>query len=151
MTCSDMIHRGLPDPGRDAAFHEGVLPGRFIAWCIDMLITGLLTLLFIPFAALFSLPFLFFAINMIYRIAALARKSATPGMRLVSLEFRTYRGERFDPVTAGLHTLGYLISVAMVFPQVISIILMLTTSRAQGLTDMLLGTAAINLNRAARF
>lgn len=48
---------------------------------------------------------------------------------------------------AALHTLGYTISVSMVFPQAIPIILMLTPARSQGLTDIVLGTTA--LNRAA--
>jgi hypothetical protein len=32
----------------------------------------------------------------------------------------------------------------MVLPQIVSIILMLTSERRQGLTDMFMGTAAIN-------
>ncbi|HSG55282.1 MAG TPA: RDD family protein, partial [Paracoccaceae bacterium] len=47
------------------------------------------------------------------------------------------------------HTLGLSISFAMPLLQVVSIILMLTTARKQGLTDHLLGTVA--LNRAAAF
>jgi uncharacterized RDD family membrane protein YckC len=43
-----------------------------------------------------------------------------------------------------LHTLGYSIAFSMVFVQVASIVLMLTTPRGQGLHDMVLGTAMVN-------
>ena len=45
---------------------------------------------------------------------------------------------------AFLHTLGYTVSIGMPLLQVISIVLMLTTERAQGLSDHVLGTVALN-------
>lgn len=149
---SDTLYHGLPDPDREASFYQDVPTKRLIAWVIDTLITALITLLIIPFTAfigLFFLPILYLTVNFIYRTVTLARHSATPGMRITSIEFRTYRGTGFDLPTALLHTLGYAVSVSMVFPQIISIILMCTTPRAQGLTDRVLGTAA--LNRSARY
>ena len=52
--------------------------------------------------------------------------------------------DRFDLSAAFLHTLGFSISISIPVLQVISVVLMLTTGRAQGLTDHVLGTAALN-------
>jgi uncharacterized RDD family membrane protein YckC len=106
-----------------------------------------LTLLIVPFTAftaLFFLPLLYLVVNVTYRIATLSGGSATPGMRLVAIELRTRHGERLDLPHAALHSLGYAVSVAMVLPQVVSVALMLSTPRGQGLSDLVLGTAAIN-------
>lgn len=150
MTQSD-VFPDLPDPDTQAEFYADVPTKRLVAWVIDMAIIIALTLLAIPltlFTAFFYLPFLMMVIGFVYRILTIANRSATPGMRLVAIEFRTRRGEKFDLSMAVLHTLGYTISIAMVFPQIISVILMLTSARKQGLTDMVLGSVAIN--RSAR-
>ncbi|SLN13129.1 RDD family protein [Pseudoruegeria aquimaris] len=143
---------GLPDPDTHAEFYQDVAAKRFFAWLIDAVFILLITAIIVPFTAftaLFFLPALALGVSLVYRTVSIARHSATPGMRFVSIEFRNHRGETFDTATALLHTVGYLVSMSMVFPQVISVILMLTSRRRQGLTDMLLGTAAVN--RAARF
>jgi len=57
---------------------------------------------------------------------------------------RTMHGERFDLGTAFGHTLGYSLSIAAFPVQAVSILLMLTTARGQGLTDHVLGTVALN-------
>ena len=152
MNTSNTYASGLPDPNRAAEFYQDVPLKRLIAWGIDTLMTGLITLIIVPFTAftaLFFLPFLYLVVNFIYRSITMARHSATPGMRLVSIEMRNFRGERLDSFTAILHCLGYAVSVGMVFPQIITIILICITPRAQGLTDLVLGTAAIN--RTARY
>jgi hypothetical protein len=43
-----------------------------------------------------------------------------------------------------LHTLGYTLTIATLLPQLLSIALMLTGARGQGLSDLVLGTVAIN-------
>ncbi|MGJ8558402.1 MAG: RDD family protein, partial [Sulfitobacter geojensis] len=43
--------------------------------------------------------------------------------------------------------LGYSVSFAIPVLQLISIVLMLTSARRQGLTDMVLGTVALNKRR----
>jgi uncharacterized RDD family membrane protein YckC len=65
-------------------------------------------------------------------------------MRLAAIEFRRFDGGPLDPLTAFLHTLGYTVSWAMVLPQLASIACMLVTPRGQGLSDLVLGTVAIN-------
>ena len=142
---------GLPDPVRAAEFYDDVPAKRLIAWVLDTALIAALTALAIPFTlgiALFFLPGLWLVLNFLYRWVTLARGSATWGMRVTAIEFRTAEGHRLDGTTAFLHTLGYSVSLG-VFPlQLISIGLMLTTPRAQGLTDHILGTAAINRSSA---
>ena len=137
----------LPDPQTEAEFYEDVVSKRFFAWIIDIVLIGLITAgltVLSLFTALFILPLVYATVSFLYRWASLTRHSATPGMRLVSLEMRQSDGDTFNGPTALLHTAGYFVSVA-VFPlQLISIVLMLMTERKQGLTDMVLGTVALN-------
>ena len=42
------------------------------------------------------------------------------------------------------HTAGYFVSMAVAVIQIISVIMMLTSARGQGLTDSFLGTVMIN-------
>jgi uncharacterized RDD family membrane protein YckC len=137
----------LPDPDRHAEFYDGVALKRGLAWLVDTAIVAALTALIVPFTAftaLFFLPLLWLTVSFVYRVATLSGGSATPGMRLMSIEFLTWRGERFDFATAFLHTLGYTLSISTLLVQIVSIALMLTSARGQGLTDMVLGTVAIN-------
>ncbi len=140
---------GLPDPDTQAEFYADVPTKRAIAWVVDTIlilaIVVLLSLLTVG-VGFFFFGFLMLAVSFIYRVVTLANSSATPGMRMTAIEFRNHKGERFDLTTAVLHTLGFTVSIAMVLPQIASIILMLTTARGQGLSDMLLGTAAVNRN-----
>lgn len=138
---------GLPDPDAAPGFYDGVPAKRLLAWIVDSGLILLITLVAVPFtafAALFFFPLLWLAIGFVYRVATLAGGSATPGMRLVGIEFRDRTGRRFDLAHAILHTLGYTLSVSTVLVQAGSVVLMLTGARGQGLTDLILGTAAIN-------
>jgi uncharacterized RDD family membrane protein YckC len=141
---------GLPDPDTHAAFYEDVVLKRFLAWIVDTVLIALLTLVAIPltfFAGLFFIVPLFLLVSFAYRTVTIARVSATPGMQLAGIEFRNFRGERFDTPTAALHTAAYLIMSTIFVIQIVSIILMLTTARRQGLHDLALGTAAVNRGR----
>jgi uncharacterized RDD family membrane protein YckC len=136
-----------PDPQRHGAFYDGVVTKRFLAWLIDLVLIALLTAVIVPFTAftaLFFLPGLFLFLGFIYRWSTLTGRSATWGMRLMDIEFMDRNGQRFDAATAFLHTLGYSLSMAFGLPQLISVILMLISSRGQGLSDHVLGTVAIN-------
>jgi uncharacterized RDD family membrane protein YckC len=142
----------LPDPETQPAFYADVPPKRLVAWIIDMVLIGVLCVLILPFTAftgIFFFPFLMLVVGFVYRVLTLAGGSATWGMRVVGIELRTQTGDRFDMGAAILHTLGYSISLAMPLLQVVSIILMLTSRRKQGLTDHFMGSVAIN--RAAKF
>lgn len=138
---------GLPDPVYEAEFYRDVPVKRLLAWVVDVILiaalVAVLTLLgfLIP---LFFLPVLWFAVGFVYRWTSLARSSATPGMRFAAIEIRDRTGAPLDGGTAFLHTAGYTFSVVTAPLQLISVAMMLLTARGQGLTDMILGTAAIN-------
>ena len=137
----------LPDPDHQAEFYADVPVKRALAWGVDAILIALITAVVVPFTlflGLFFLPVLYMSISFLYRTVGLARHSATPGMRLMAIEFRDRTGARFDLGTAFLHTLGYTLTIGTLLPQLLSIGLMLTTARGQGLTDMVLGTVAIN-------
>lgn len=143
----EMMSDMQPDPTRHAAFYEGVLSKRLLAWVLDLVLIGVVTALIVPFTAftaLFFLPMLFLVVGFLYRWATLTGRSATWGMRLVNIEFLDRNGQRFDGATALLHTLGYSLSMAFVMPQILSVVLMLMSSRGQGLSDLVLGSVAIN-------
>lgn len=137
----------LPDPDRHAAFYQGTAMRRAGAWIIDTALTAILSALIVPltaFLALFFLPLIFVVVNAVWRWVFLARASATPGMWVTGIEFRRADGQRFDGMTAFLHTAAFTLSWIFVLPQILSVGLMATTARGQGLTDLVLGTAVIN-------
>ena len=141
-----MYDTHLPDPDRQAEFYESVPAKRAIAWVIDTVVIALLTTLIAAVSLvglLFWLP-IFAFVNFVYRWASLANGSATPGMRLMSIEFRNSKGDALSSAEAFLHTLGYVISMSMILVQVVSVVLMMTGARGQGLSDLVLGTVALN-------
>jgi len=136
-----------PDPIHQPEFYDSVPSKRLLAWVID---TAVIVVLTIGVAFLtFGLGFFVFLglmvmVGLAYRVVTLANSSATWGMKVAAIELRDAQGDRFNLTLAVLHTLGFYISFSALPIQVISIVLMLTTERKQGLTDMLLGTFAIN-------
>ncbi len=149
MTATDP-HWGIPDPETKPDFYRDVATKRLLAWFVDTVIILALCAFALPFTAFlafFFLPLFYVIIGFVYRSVTLSMFSATLGMRLFAVEIRTIRGDRLVATEAILHTLGYTISISIVLVQVVSMILMVSSPRGQGLTDMVLGTVA--LNRAA--
>ncbi len=145
-TASASIH-GLPDPAREPEFYAGVTAKRGMAWVVDAFITFVFCVLALPFTAftaLFWWPVLWLMVGFLYRWTTLASGSATWGMRLMAIQLRDRDGDRLDAGTALLHVLGYTASMALFPVQLVSIALMIGLGRGQGLTDLALGTAAIN-------
>jgi len=147
----DTAHAGLPDPVRQSGFYTNVTMKRLIAWVIDGVIVFTLALL----ASVLSFGlgfFIFFALwavlSFLYRVGMLSTSSATMGMHIMSMEFRKGDGTRFDSMTALLHTVGTFVCFGTGI-QFISVLMMIFTSRKQGLPDLVLGTAA--LNRMAKY
>ncbi|WP_424926467.1 RDD family protein [Amaricoccus tamworthensis] len=142
---------GLPDPDRDPQFYESVPSRRLAAWCMDIVIIALFG---IPLATLFGLvtlgfgfalfPFIMVCVGFIYRFATLANRSATWGMRFMGIEFRRQDGNRFDTLTALLHTAIYSVCFGFFFLQLASCLSILMTRYRQGLQDIILRTTAIN-------
>lgn len=141
----------IPDPQIQPEFYADIPTKRLVAWVIDTILITILCIAILPmtaFTGLFFFPFLMLVVGFIYRVFTLSSRSSTWGMRVVAIEFRATDGTKFDTTLAFWHTLGLTISFAMFPLQFISIIMMLTSSRSQGLSDNLLGTVAIN-RRAA--
>ncbi len=136
-----------PDPDMQPQFYEGVPTKRLLAWVVDTVIIAGLTLLTIPFTffiSLFFLPLVFVMLGFAYRMITLSRGSATWGMRMMAIELRDSDDKPFDQSQAFLHTMGYTLSIMIAPLQLISVVLMLSSERRQGLTDMVLGTVALN-------
>ena len=141
------MYTSLPDPDRQAEFYSDVPIKRALAWAVDAILIAVITMVVVPFTlflSLFFLPLLYLTISFLYRTISLTRHSATPGMRLMAIELRDRTGAKFDFGTAFLHTLGYTLTISTLLPQLLSMGLMLTTARGQGLSDLILGTVAIN-------
>ncbi|MEO1106412.1 MAG: RDD family protein [Pseudomonadota bacterium] len=137
----------LPDPDRQPEFYQSVVTKRFVAWLFDIALISLLCIVpvFLSFGAvLFFLPLIYAVISFVYRVITISNGSATLGMRFMGIELRDAFGERMDMGKALAHTAGYFISMGFFVVQIISIIMMLTSARCQGLTDAFLGTVMIN-------
>ncbi|MFT6674062.1 MAG: putative RDD family membrane protein YckC [Sulfitobacter sp.] len=139
-----------PDPDVDPQFYDGIPAKRLFAWLVDMVLIFVICLVIVPFTAftgLFFFPLLLLVTGFIYRVITLANGSATWGMRLMSMEIRDQNDQPLDLGGAFMHTLGYSVSLAFAPLQLISIVLICTTARCQGLTDLVLGTVPLNRRR----
>lgn len=137
----------LPDPISQPQFYASVASKRLVAWIVDsivILVLSLIVVLLTAFVGLFIWPLLYLVVGFAYRTVTLANGSATWGMRFAGVEIRNAFGERLDLGLALAHTAGYTLSIAIPLIQVVSIIMMLTSARGQGLTDAFLGTVALN-------
>lgn len=140
----------LPDPVAEPAFYRSVPTKRALAWCVDAVIIGVMSLMVLPFTAftgVFFFPALMLFVGFFYRWFSLSSASATWGMRIMAIEIRGPWGERLDSRAAFWHTAGYTASVVMAPAQLVSILFMGLSERGQGLSDMVLRTAAINRPR----
>ena len=137
----------LPNPLSQPDFYRDVPSKRFFAWVTDVFLITLLTLflsLFTLFTALFIFPLFYGIVSFLYRWTSLTLFSGTPGMSLMALSILDRDGEFLNIGSAFMHTAGYFVSVAIFPLQLISIALILMSEKRQSLTDMILGTAAIN-------
>lgn len=143
----DDTYPGHPDPELDAGFYAGIPLKRAVAWLADSVLIGILVLIAIPFTfglGLFILPLFWLGMGLLYRIVSISAWSATPGMRFVAIEFRNRYGERFTTAEAATHTVIYTTGIAFALIHFISMILMLTGTKRQGIPDHALGSVAIN-------
>ncbi len=137
----------LPDPDYHPDFYQMVLPKRLLAWVIDSILIFALTALTVvltAFVGLFIWPLLYLTIGFAYRTVTIANGSATPGMLFAGIELRDLAGGRLDAGQAMLHTGAYTLSLAVPILQIVSILMMMTSARGQGLGDALLGTVMVN-------
>lgn len=132
---------------RSSDAFSGVALKRGIAWIFDMVLIGIISTFVLPFTAftgIFFFPALMLVVGFFYRWFTIASGSATWGMRLVGITLRDIDNRPLSSGTAFAHTLGYSISICVPPLQLISIIMMLVSPQAKGLTDYLLGTYAMN-------
>lgn len=141
---------GLPDPVLRPDFYAGIRSKRLVAWVLDVILIAALSAILLPFTvftALFFFPAFMLIIGFFYRWFTLSTGSATWGMALMAIQLRQGDGQKLTGGTAFWHTVGYSLSIAMAPLQLVSVIMMCVTDRRQGLTDMILTTAAINRPR----
>ena len=141
----------LPDTIAQAAFYETVPTNRLFVWILDAaIILGicLVVLRFTGFLGIFFWPLMWLVVGFAYRTITIANRSATWGMRLVSIELLNRTGARLDLTKAIFHTLGYIISIGIFLLQAVSIVLICASMRGQSLIDHVLG--AVMLNKQAR-
>ena len=137
----------LPDPDLQPEFYQSVAIKRFVAWLFDIAFVSLLctVAIFLTLGmGLFILALIYAVVSFVYRVVTIANGSATLGMRFMGIELRDSFGARMDTGKAVAHTAGYFVSMAFPVLQIISVIMMLTSARCQGLTDAFLGTVMIN-------
>ena len=137
----------LPDPQMQPELYADIPSKRLFAWLIDLVIILALLLLAVVSTfgvGLFLLPLLATVISFVYRVATIAAGSATFGMRMMAIELRNSDAARLSFAEALLHTFLHFVMFTSVVLQIISIATTLTTERAQGLHDLILGTTALN-------
>lgn len=137
----------LPDPYAQPQFYTFVPTKRLVAWIIDtvvILILSAVAVVLTAFVGAFFWVLLYAAIGFAYRVVTIANGSATWGMRFAGIELRNAYGERLDLGLALAHTTGYTVSMLLPLLQLVSVVMMLTGARGQGLTDAFLGTVALN-------
>ncbi len=141
----------LPDTIAQAAFYETVPTNRLFAWILDAAIILEICLVVLPFTGflgIFFWPLMWLVVGFAYRTITIANRSATWGMRLVSIELLNRTGARLDLTKAIFHTLGYIISIGIFLLQAVSIVLICASMRGQSLIDHVLG--AVMLKKQAR-
>ena len=140
--------------GRDsAAFFQGVLSRRMLAFVVDAII--ILGLMVLASVVLFMLGFVtfflsWFLFGLVFPVTALAYtaftlggpNSATVGMRTADLEMRTTYGAPMYPMLAAAHALAFYVSVTFLTPFIL--LFGLFNARRRLLHDVVCGTVVIN-------
>lgn len=140
------------DTGIPAAYTEGVLVRRGLAWLIDIVIIGVLTFLsglfilvlgFVTFFASWLIfPILSPLVIALYSGITLGGSNATIGMRMMDLELRRTDGGHMDSLSGMVHTGLFYLANVLLSPFVLLLGLFTTNSRL--LHDMVLSTVVIN-------
>ncbi len=152
-------HRFVYDPETQPELFDGILSKRIVAFVIDAVLIVLLMIpaaLMILILGLITLGIAWLLFPALFAIVALGycgltlggRGSATPGMRVVGVEMRTWNGQRMFPLLAIMHALIFWFSCGILTPLVL--LVGLFTPRRQLLHDLLLGVVALNAEPLAR-
>ncbi len=152
-------YRFVYDPVTQPELFDGILSKRIVAFIIDAV---LIVMLMIPAALMIFIlgivtlgiawllfPALFAIVALGYCALTLGgRASATPGMRFVGVEMRTWNGQKMFALLAVMHALIFWFSVGILTPFIL--LVGLFTRRRQLLHDLLLGVVALNAEPLAR-
>lgn len=141
----------LPDPTLDPAYYGDLIPKRFVAWLVDVLLTlaALLAVVVLTlFMAALVFPLVWMALAIGYRYVFLTRFDATLGMMLVGLRLRRLDGTRPLPAQVLAHAAIYSLAMATVLGQIASVALLMTTPYRQSLSDLILGTTMVHRDPA---
>ena len=144
------------DPWTQPELFRGVLTRRVFAFLIDLVVLSIPVILACMFIAVFGVVTLglgwalFWLVSpasviwaLIYYGASLGGPhSATPGMRVMDLELRTWYGAPGYFVLGAMHAVLFWISVSMLTPLVL--LIGLFNGRRRLLHDIILGTVVIN-------
>jgi len=137
----------LPHPQDDPDYYTDLLPKRFLAWVVDVVVTAvaLVVVLILSLGLLaFIFPLVWMTLAIAYRYVMLVRYDATLGMMLAALRLRHLDGTRPLPQTCLSHAGIYSVAMATVLGQIASVALMLTLPYRQGLNDLLLNTTMVH-------
>lgn len=144
------------DPYLEPELFRGVLARRVIAFMIDLLVLSVPVVLAVLFIAIFGVVTLglgwalFWLVSpasviwaLIYYGSTLGGpRSATIGMRVMDLEFRTWYGAPGYFVLGAAHAVVFYISVSVLSPFIL--LIGLFNARRRLAHDILLGTVVIN-------
>ncbi len=147
------------DPVAQPELFDGILSKRIVAFIFDAIF---IVLLMVPAALMIFIlgiitiglawllyPALFAIVALGYCALTLGGSgSATPGMRIVGVEMRTWNGQRMFPLLAVMHALIFWFSCGILTPLIL--LVGLFTPRRQLLHDLLLGVVALNAAPLAR-
>lgn len=149
------------DPDTHPELFEGVLARRVVAFVIDLIIialpvVGAAMFIFIigliTFGLGWALYWLLSPASVVwalfyYGITLGGPASATPGMRAMELEMRTWYGEPCYFVLGAVHAIVYWVSVSVLSPLIL--VVGFFNPRKRLLHDMVVGTIVINAARRA--
>ncbi len=153
-------NRFVYDPATRPELFDGILSKRIVAFIIDAVLIGLLMIpvgLMVFVLGVITLGIAWLLFPALFAIVALGyvaltlggHGSATPGMRIAGVTFRTWNGQGMFPLLAVMHALIFWFSCGIVTPLIL--LVGLFTPRRQLLHDLLLGVVALNADPLARY
>lgn len=144
------------DPLMQPELFRGVLTRRVFAFLIDLVVLSVPVILAVLFIAIFGIVTLglgwalFWLVSpasilwaIVYYGASIGgQHSATPGMRVMDLELRTWYGARGYFVLGGIHAVLFWATISFLSPLIL--LVGLFNRRRRLLHDIILGTVMIN-------
>lgn len=151
-------HDAGPDPAVHPAAYRNIVGRRFLAWLVDavillVLVGGAFVVLLISNIVTFGLLALpvslaFLLVPLVYYTVLLGGpRAATPGMRLIGIELRSWDNARPNYFQALLRTVLHYATVTLLSPLVL--VVMLCNERGRAAHDYLSGTVVVNASPAA--